>query len=323
MKHSKKPCISRLKRINISVTLILLICGGCVQKLEKGDPGPLIMLLRCINADHPVQVNGEFSNPVKVTINGYSGHAMEPSISRDGSYLFFNSLNDGQDTSLYYASRVDDVTFISNGKINGVNGAPPHLDAVASMDLGNHFYFISVRNYPADYFNLFTGNFSGGTVSGLHEQTGNFYIESSGWIIMDAEISPDCNDLYFVNAHFSGGSVPDRSDIGVAHLTAGSFIVDTNSSSIMANVNTGDCLEYAPSISSNGLELFFTRLNLCTATSEILVAKRSTTTSNFGSPERIGAITGFVEAPSLTIDGKTLYYHKNDNGIFTIYKVSR
>ncbi len=323
MKHAKKTYILyKIRFICLALTLVVLT-AGCAAKLEKGDPGPLIMMLRCINANHPVAVNSEFSNPVKVIINGYSGHAMEPSIARDGSYLFFNSLNDGQDTSLYYATRTDDVTFTSNGKINGVNGTPPHLDAVASMDLGNHFYFISVRNYPADYLNLFTGDFSSGSVSGLYAQTGNFYIESPGWIIMDVEISPDGNDLYFVNAHFSGGSVPDRSDIGVAHLSGGSFIVDANSTGIMVNVNTGDCLEYAPSISSDGLELFFTRLNLCTVNSEILVAKRGTTTSSFGNPERIGAITGFVEAPSLTIDGKTLYYHMNDNGMYTIYKASR
>jgi len=294
-----------------------------MKKLEKGDPGSLIVLFKCANSNIEVPVNNEFSNPVKVTINGYSGHAMEPSISRDGSYLFFNSLNDGYDTSLYYASRVDDVTFTSNGKINGVNGEPRHMDAVASMDLSNNFYFISLRNYTSDYFNLFTGDFSAGTVTDLYAQMGDFYIVETGWIVMDAEVSPDGNDLYFVNAHFSGGSVPDRSDIGVANKSGADFNVDANSAAVMGTVNTADNLEYAPSISNDGLELFFTRLNLCLVRSEILVAKRSTTASNFGTPERIGVITGFVEAPSLTIDGKTLYYHMNDNGMYTIYKVSR
>jgi Tol biopolymer transport system component len=325
MNYAKKRYMKhRIGRI-MCLAIILLLNVGCVKTLEKGDPGSLIVLFKCANSNIEVPVNNEFSNPVKVTINGYSGHAMEPSISRNGSYLFFNSLNDGYDTSLYYASRVDDVTFTSNGKIDGVNGVPRHLDAVASMDLSNNFYFISLRNYTVNYLNLFTGVFSGatGTVTGLQAQTGNFYIESQGWIVMDAEISPSGNDLYFVNAHFSGGSVPDRSDIGVAHKSAGNFNIDANSAAIMGTVNTADCLEYAPSISNDGLELFFTRLNLCLVRSEILVAKRGTTTSNFGIPERIGVITGFVEAPSLTIDGKTLYYHMNDNGTYTIYKVSR
>jgi hypothetical protein len=34
---------------------------------------------------------------------GYTGDAMEPFLSRDGELLFFNSLNDGRDTSLFLA----------------------------------------------------------------------------------------------------------------------------------------------------------------------------------------------------------------------------
>ncbi|OHD66057.1 MAG: hypothetical protein A2176_09875 [Spirochaetes bacterium RBG_13_51_14] len=91
----------------------------------------------------------------------------------------------------------------------------------------------------------------------------------------------------------------------------------------MNAVNTPHSLEYAPSISSDGCELFFTRLNPYTLMSSILVAKRSNTAEPFGNPKRIGVLTGFVEAPSITADGNTLYYHFRDDGIFTIYKVSR
>ena len=35
-----------------------------------------------------------FGNPQRVTIQGYNDHAMEPFITRDGRYLFFNNLND-------------------------------------------------------------------------------------------------------------------------------------------------------------------------------------------------------------------------------------
>ena len=78
----------------------------------------------------------------KVTINGYSGDAMEPFITRDGNYLFFNSLNSGGDTSLYYAAKgADDVTFNGATTITGVNAMPPHLDAVASMDENDNILF--------------------------------------------------------------------------------------------------------------------------------------------------------------------------------------
>ncbi|MFQ6087920.1 MAG: hypothetical protein ACE5K0_03340 [Candidatus Methanofastidiosia archaeon] len=34
---------------------------------------------------------GKFKNPQKVEIIGYDGDALEPFISRDGQYLFFNN----------------------------------------------------------------------------------------------------------------------------------------------------------------------------------------------------------------------------------------
>ena len=287
--------------------------------------------MRCFGSCYVTAVNNDFTNsPELVAITGYTDQAMEPSISRDDNYLFFNSLNDGVDTSLYYAQRgTDYVTFNSATRIDGVNGSSPHLDAVASMDTGDNFYWISTRNYitnpPADYRSVFTGVFSSGNVTGIQAISGDFYVESPGWIVMDAEISSGGLDLYFVNAFFSGGAVPDRSDIGVAHwdVDSTSFITDVNSSTIMQNINTNRCLEYAPSISADGLKLFFTRLDLCTTKSQILVAERTSTTGSFGAPQRIGLITGFVEAPSISADGNRLYYHRNDSGTYHIYVVSK
>ena len=299
------------------------LTAGCAKNKDEGNPLGLITLLNCAGSNSNTAVNDEFSDPQKVTITGYSGDAMEPFITRDNAYLFFNSLNDGQDTSLYYATRVSDTEFTSQGKIGGVNGAQPHLDAVASMDTGNHFYFITTRDWPANYHNVMTGTFSAGTVPAVARLDGDFYIESPGWIIMDGEISPDGNDFYFVNAHFSGGAVPDRSDIGIARKSGSAFNKYANSETLMASVNTDRCLEYAPSISADGLELFFTRLRLCPIKSEILVAKRASASDPFGAPERIGAISGFSEAPSLSYDRTTLYYHMKENGVYVIYKVSR
>lgn len=52
-----------------------------------------------------------FSHETGVTINDFSLDAMEPALSTDGNALFFNSLNDGITTSLYYASKVNDSVF--------------------------------------------------------------------------------------------------------------------------------------------------------------------------------------------------------------------
>jgi len=63
-----------------------------------------------------------FSNPERITIRGYSDHAMEPFISRDGRYLFFNNSNDPSvNTNLHYAERINDLTYEYKGEV-GKNG---------------------------------------------------------------------------------------------------------------------------------------------------------------------------------------------------------
>jgi hypothetical protein len=63
---------------------------------------------------------------------------MEPSISRDGQYLFFNNSNDPSvNTNLHWAERIDDLTFQYRGEIAGVNTTS--LEGVASMDRNNVF----------------------------------------------------------------------------------------------------------------------------------------------------------------------------------------
>lgn len=294
----------------------------CASHHDRGGAGKSVSA-SCEIGREQIKDNSEFSGPKKVAITGFNSHAMEPFITRDGNYLFFNSLDDGKDTCLYYASRVDDVTFNLIGKIERANGTPPHLDAVPSMDLEGRFYFISKRRYNYDRTSLFSGNFLNGAVLDLDVQPGNLYKRTPGWMVMDAEISPDGNTLYFTDAHFNGGNIPDKSDIGMARMAYGDFNVSTGSSETLKAINTDDRLEYAPSISGDGLELFFTRLNRCTSLPEILMSKRSSLSEPFGKPERIASLSGFVEAPSISYDRKTLYFHARDNGMYTIYKVSR
>ena len=318
----KKPLMLYRVCFLFFLFLIGLFYWRCASQHDRGGGGGT-SASSCDASHVPVKINNEFSKPEKVTINGYDSHAMEPFITRDGNYLFFNSLNDGRNTSLCYASRVDDATFTYIGTIDGVNGRPPHLDAVPSMDSDGRFYYISKRSYGCDYSTVFSGNFLNGRVLDVDVQPGNFYKRSPGWVVMDAEISPDGNMLYFVNAHFKGGRVPDRADIGVARIANGDFNITANSSDIMKSINTEEGIEYAPSISSDGLELFYTSFNKCTSLPEILIAKRGSLSEPFHTPERISTLSGFVEAPSIAHDKKTLYYHSKINGIFTIYKASR
>jgi Tol biopolymer transport system component len=147
------------------------------------------------------------------------------------------------------------------------------------------------------------------------------------YVNFDVEVSGDGNTLYFVIGRFGlVRRVPKSSDIHVAVKADGGFRLHERDGEIMERVNT-DALEYAAAISTDGLELFFTRLDKVPLFSPpdigIYTARRDRAGGPFGRPKKIEAIEGFAEAPSLSPDGRTLYYHKKTAGGFNIYRVSR
>jgi hypothetical protein len=98
------------------------------------------------SADQPPISPGSFSNAERVSILGYADDAMEPFITRDGKYLFFNNLNEPRvNTNLHWAERIDDLKFRYKGEIAGVNTSA--LEGVPSMDRQGDFYFVSTRSY--------------------------------------------------------------------------------------------------------------------------------------------------------------------------------
>jgi Tol biopolymer transport system component len=271
-----------------------------------------------------VDYNYEFHSPQPVIIVGYSSHAMEPFISRDGQYLFFNNSNDPSvNTNLHYAQRVNDTTFQYMGEISGVN--TDSLDGVASMDTFGNFYFITTRSYYSDTITVYGGVFDSGVVTDVEPIGQNLTLNELGWLEMDAEVSPSGNTLYFARAFFSGGDIPDSSNLFIAAKDGSQFVVSGSSDDIMENINTEN-LEYAASITTDELELFFTRADMSKIIPEmnVMIAKRSSVTEPFGEPQIISAIEGEnTEAPSITSDGKNLYFHKKVNGVFSIFMVSR
>jgi hypothetical protein len=121
----------------------------------------LLLNLPC----HAASADG-FSDPEPVQIVGYSGDAMEPFISRDGKYLFFNNRNDpGVDTNLHWADNVDGKTFRYRGEIQGVNTRS--LEGVPSMDRAGTFYFISPRSYDRTLSTIYHGQFNNGRVENV------------------------------------------------------------------------------------------------------------------------------------------------------------
>ncbi len=265
-----------------------------------------------------------YGGPEVVAIDGYSGTAMEPFLSPDGRYLFFNNSNEATvNTNLHFAERTGKLSFHYLGELPGVNSNV--LDAVASLDSLGHFYFTTVRDYDRTLNSLYTGDFDGSAVTNLHPVPGDINPKSPGTINMDAGISPDGQTLYISRSVFvPGASAPVKSELLVARLKDGNFTIDPDSAATMANINTS-ALQYAPCISADGLELYFTRARLVStgALLQIMVATRGSVNDPFGKPRVLSALTGFIEAPTISMDKEEMFFHKLVGGKFAIFRAAR
>lgn len=104
-----------------------------------------------------------FSNPERITIRGYSGFAMEPFITHDGRYLFFNNANDpAVDTNLHYAE-----------KLNGVTFAYKKIDP-------NRIYVVGMSN--GGYFAHLVGKERSETVAAMASHSGALGLQTLGGI---------------------------------------------------------------------------------------------------------------------------------------------
>lgn len=291
-----------------------------------------ITLLTSISQHIFSQTYPTFGPEIKVTITGLTFDAMEPFISLDGNTLFFNSLNSGGNTNLYYATKIDDTTFSYIGLVGGCyDPSPNHLDGVASIDSINNFFWVSLRGYPTPMENLHRGVYSAGTVSNITRVFGDFNIYTFnypfGWLIMDAAISYQGDKLYYCNARFdflntTCVGLPCDAKIGVAQkVNDSTFNKLLNTDEIFSNLNDTNYLVYAPQITEDGLELYYTRLLKGSFNTEICVSVRNTVTDLFSLPIIIHSNNGFTpEAATLTTDKQKIYYHqKDDSGLYKIF----
>jgi Tol biopolymer transport system component len=257
-----------------------------------------------------------------VAITGYTGDAMEPFISKDGGYLFFNNRNDPAiDTNIYYAARIDDRTFRFLGALPGVNSSS--LDAVPSLDVRGNFYFVSTRSYATTLATIYRGSFSASGVADVALVPG-ISLGQPGDVNFDAEISADGQTLWFDDGEFSANGALEAASIAVGRRDGFDFVREADSATQLAAVNAAG-LNYAPSISVDGLELFFTRVAALSAGAQpaIYRATRPDPAASFSDVQRVSAATGFVEAPSLSADGRLLYFHKLAAGHYGIYCAQR
>jgi hypothetical protein len=258
-----------------------------------------------------------FRDPARVTIRGYSGEAMEPFVTRDGRYLLFNNLNDPpSQTDMHWAERVDDLIFDYRGTLTGANS--PALDAVPTVDAAGTIFFVTTRSYEQTLQSIYRGTFSHGAVQGaapVAALRGAVF----GEIHFDVEVSADGSTLYFAEGLFTGGQVPLYADLHTA-VRDPSGVFTRVENGALAAVNS-DALEYAACISANHVELFFTRI--VDGLPAIFRSTRSGVSAPWGPPERVTAITGFAEAPTIAPGGTSLYYHALRDGHMVIERVTR
>ena len=294
----------------IAVLLLITITLTACSKTDSDNKAPI---------SYP-----SFGPEIDVTIEGLTFDAMEPFISPDGTYLFFNNINDGVDTKLFYATKVNDSTFTLMGELVGTGQtAEFHLDAVPDMDSNGNFYWTSTRDYPIELDNLFHGFFNAGNVTGIARVRGDLNLNTPGWLIMDHGISHDGQFLYFNNARFDDQNCtgPCETRLGVAQkVDATTFTTLPNSASILTNINDAAYVYYAPCISSDNLELYYTRYAKgpisASTRLEICVAVRNHTEDPFSIPQVLFSqtISDLIEAPTLTADKQIIYYHRKIPG---------
>ena len=267
---------------------------------------------------------GAFADPQPVTIEGYPGSAEEPFITPDGRYLLFNSSEAVPDFSLQFASRINAQTFEYRGEIQGeaVN-EPAALSGTPSLDDEGNLYFISTRSYFETLSTVYAGHFSEGVVTGVHLVPG-VAGEMPGKVDFDVGVSPDGSTLYVSVGQFGDEGGPTSASIVMFDRDGGSFVRDPDSTKILKAVNEVGTLNYGADLASDGLELFFTAASPAIGEAPgIYRATRANLNQPFGQVERVAAITGFAEAPSISADGSTLYYHEQVGGEFEIYTVTR
>jgi len=224
-------------------------------------------------------------------------------------------------TTLFYAQWLTYTTFVYRGEIVGANSAA--LDAVATMDRLGHFYFVSTRSYAMTFSTIFRAGFRDGHVASVELAPG-LSLQQPGVVDFDVEVNASGNALYVSEGLFGPHGGPTSAALVLAMRRGDGFVRVAESARTLATINTGG-LNYAAAIGADDHELFFTRIDPQHPGDgpKVYRAYRQESTAPFACPQRLHALTGYVEAPSISFDGHSLYYHKRIGNHFGIYRVTR
>ncbi len=263
-------------------------------------------------------------------IDGYDDDCMEPFITFDGNYLLFNNSNSAfTDTHIHICKRLKANHFKHLGLLSG--SSSQGKDMAPSIDADGHLFFTSSRSYEKDGHSIYCGDFAEETLKNVALPNGDISPHKPFEINMDCDISRDGKTLILSRAHFANFLLPpDRSDLAVAEKENGTFSLNPQRQHVFLKLNT-PALEYAPCLSADQLELFFTRASKKVKTNtktfepdfRIMVARRKDCFSSFDEPARLAALNGFIEAPTITADKKEMFFHKKVGDKFRIFCAKR
>lgn len=262
----------------------------------------------------------------------YGGDVEEPEVRDFGGarWLFFNDDPKDGNKDLFLA-RWDDAqtAFVVLGKVGGDGAQSPAVDGNPTLAQDGTFAFISTRTFPnpTETIHFATLSVSGSppvaTISTVPRASGLTRADSP-WASQGVQLTWDGAVLFFDEAKFDG-PLPTQSVIRAAKKSGTGYerLGDAEQTALLGNVNHPTFLQYAETLSRDGLTLFFTRTWADKAQLEkvVMCVMRSTrpdAQSGFGAPEQL-AVTAptpgvVMEAPSFSPDEKTLYYHRKEPG---------
>lgn len=311
----------------LTIIIILSFFTACEQNIQDKEKN---ISSRIFEKDN------EFINEQKVEILWYDWDAMEPYISRDEKYLFFNDNWTKTEKDLFYAEKVDDTTFKYIWEVKWVN--TDEVDWNPTMDENYNFYFITTKYLTEEnsldtiYWWVFD-NWELKNIKRVKWDINNWEIVENNkyiWINMGVEITRDWNEMYTSYAKFKVWEIfPTEGYIKYAIKTKDWFEIAKNQDDIMKNINTNYAVEYAWEVSDNWLDIFYSQVEFWKVPKfRLLHSSRNNKNEAFWIPKLINEPfkddeNAFVEGPTLSSDWKKLYYYKLDKWKFSIFMLEK
>ena len=168
------------------------------------------------------------------------------------------------------------------------------------MDKNGVFYFVSTRSYKETLSTIYQGRFSGGSVTGVKIVDG-VSEKALGRVNFDVEVSADGGPFISSTGFLAESPRRTRRTSPSRFATAQASGVCREAPSF-SKTSTLTRWNMPPAFRPDDLELFFTRAGKRAGDLPLNQKERHAT---FDSPARVAAIKGFVEAPTLSPDGRS------------------